>query len=148
MHARFSRNYRTSVSPPPSSAGEGKLEIVRELIRRGAIPPKGFQDLIETVHDPYWKIPDGTSIKRLLLARIVAPGFFEEPEEPIERLKLSPRILNSSNRAHVTNLGQVFDLSDDELLHIRNFGEKSLLELKDQLEPLMYEHDEMPPADY
>jgi len=52
------------------------------------------------------------------------------------------------NRAHVTNLGQVFDLSDDELLHIRNFGEKSLLELKDQLEPLMYEHDEMPPADY
>ncbi len=121
------------------------MEIVRELIRRGAIPPKGFQDLIETVHDPYWKIPDGTSIKRLLLARIVAPGFFEEP---IERLKLSPRILNSLNRAHVTNLGQVFDLSDDELLHIRNFGEKSLLELKDQLEPLMYEHDEMPPADY
>ena len=130
------------------AAGVGKLEIVRELIRRGAIPPKGFQDLIETVHDPYWKIPDGTSIKRLLLARIVAPGFFEEPEEPIERLKLSPRILNSSNRAHVTNLGQVFDLSDDELLHIRNFGEKSLLELKYQLEPLMYEHDEMPPADY
>ena len=130
------------------AAGVGKLEIVRELIRRGAIPPKGFQDLIETVHDPYWKIPDGTSIKRLLLARIVAPGFFEEPEEPIERLKLSPRILNSSNRAHVTNLGQVFDLSDDELLHIRNFGEKSLVELKDQLEPLMYEHNEMPPADY
>ena len=127
------------------AAGVGKLEIVRELIRRGAIPPKGFQDLIETVHDLYSKIPDGTSIKRLLLARIVAPGFFEEP---IERLKLSPRILNSLNRAHVTNLGQVFDLSDDELLHIRNFGEKSLLELKDQLEPLMYEHDEMPPADY
>ena len=127
------------------AAGVGKLEIVRELIRRGAIPPKGFQDLIETVHAPYWKIPDGTSIKRLLLARIVAPGFFEEP---IERLKLSPRILNSLNRAHVTNLGQVFDLSDDELLHIRNFGEKSLLEVKDQLEPLMYEHDEMPPADY
>ena len=130
------------------AAGVGKLEIARGLIRRGAIPPKGFQDLIETVHDPYWKIPDGTSIKRLLLARIVAPGFFEEPEEPIERLKLSPRILNSSNRAHVTNLGQVFDLSDDELLHIRNFGEKLLLELKDQLAPLMYEHDEMPPADY
>ena len=51
------------------------------------------------------------------------------------------------NRAHVTNLGQVFDLSYDELLHIRNFGEKSVPELKDQLEPLMYERDEMPPAD-
>jgi hypothetical protein len=126
------------------AVGVGKLEIVRELLRRGAIPPKGFQDLIETVLDPYWKIPDSTSIKRLLLARIVAPGFFEEP---IERLKLSPRTLNALKRANVTNLGQVFDMSDDELLQIRNFGEKSLPELKNQLEPLLYEHDEMPPAD-
>ena len=145
MHARFSRNYRTSVPPPPSCGGCGQVGNRPGVDPARCDTAKGFQDLIETVHDPYWKIPDGTSIKRLLLARIVAPGFFEEP---IERLKLSPRILNSLNRAHVTNLGQVFDLSDDELLHIRNFGEKSLLELKDQLEPLMYEHDEMPPADY
>jgi len=93
---------------------------------------------------PIGRIPTAPNIKRLLLSRIVAPGFFEEP---IERLKLSPRTLNSLNRAHVTNLGQVFDLSYDELLHIRNFGEKSVPELKDQLEPLMYERDEMPPAD-
>lgn len=126
------------------AAGVGKLEIVRELLRRGAIPPKGFQDLIETVQDPYWKIPDGISIKRLLLARIVASGFFEEP---IERLRLSPRTLNALKRARVTNLGQVFDMSDDELLQIRNFGEKSLPELKAPLEPLMYEQDEMPPTD-
>lgn len=126
------------------AAGVGKLVIVRELLRRGAIPPKGFQDLIETVHDPYWKIPDSTGIKRLLLARIVSRGFFQKP---VERLRLSHRILKCLKSANLSNLGQVFDTSDDELLAIRNFNDKSLKELKNCLETLMYQDDEMPPDD-
>ncbi len=123
------------------AAGVGKLEIVRELLRRGAVPPKGFQDLIETVGDPHWKIPDATSIKRLLLTRIAGPEIFLEP---VERLELSPRTLNCLKRGQVTDLGQVFDMSDEELLQIRNFGEQSLEELKIQLERLIYANDEIP----
>jgi len=123
------------------AAGVGKLEIVRELLRRGAVPPRGFQDLIETVVDPHWKIPDATSIKRLLLTRIAGPEIFLEP---VERLELSPRTLNCLKRGQVTDLGQVFDMSDEELLQIRNFGEQSLEELKIQLERLIYANDEIP----
>ena len=50
-----------------AAAGAGKLEIVRELLRRGAVPPKGFQDFIETVQDPFWKIPDRSRIRRVLV---------------------------------------------------------------------------------
>jgi len=124
------------------AAGVGKLEIVRELLRRGAVPPKGFRDLIETVEDRYWKIPDNTAIKRLLLSRIVDQGFFEEP---VERLLVSPRTLNALKRGGVINLGQVLDMSDHELLEIRNFSEKSLAELKHQMVPLMYDDDEISP---
>ena len=41
-------------------------------------------------------------------------------------------------------MGKVFDMSDEELLQIRYFGEQSLEELKIQLERLIYANDEIP----
>ena len=49
------------------AAGVGKLEIVRELLRRGAVPTKGFEGLIETVQERYWNIPNRSRIRRLLV---------------------------------------------------------------------------------
>lgn len=54
-------------------------------------------------------------------------------QTPIERLELSPRTLNCLKRAHITKVGEVLDMSDDDLLKIRNFGEKSLEELREKL---------------
>ena len=58
---------------------------------------------------------------------------------------VSPRTLNALKRGGVINLGLVFDMSDHELLEIRNFSEKSLAELKHQMVPLMYDDDEISP---
>ena len=55
-------------------------------------------------------------------------------QTPIEKLDLSPRTLNSLKRAHITRVGQVLEMSNDELLNIRNFGEKSLGELLGKLQ--------------
>ncbi len=52
---------------------------------------------------------------------------------PIEKLELSPRTLNCLKRAHVSRVGEVLEMSDDDLLKIRNFGEKSLVELQEKL---------------
>lgn len=57
-------------------------------------------------------------------------------QTPIERLELSPRTLNCLRRAHITRVGQVLEMSKDELLKIRNFGEKSLEELYGRLRAL------------
>jgi DNA-directed RNA polymerase subunit alpha len=54
-------------------------------------------------------------------------------QTPIERLELSPRTLNCLKRAHITKVGEVLEMSDDELLKIRNFGDKSLEELREKL---------------
>lgn len=54
-------------------------------------------------------------------------------QTPIERLELSHRTLNCLKRAHITRVGEVLQMSDDELLKIRNFGEKSLSELRTKL---------------
>ena len=60
----------------------------------------------------------------------VSPEIYQTP---IERLDLSPRTLNCLKRAHITKVGDVLEMSDDDLLKIRNFGVKSLEELRETL---------------
>ena len=47
--------------------------------------------------------------------------------------KLSPRTLNCLKRANINRVGEVLEKSDEDLLKIRNFGEKSLFELQEKL---------------
>lgn len=57
-------------------------------------------------------------------------------ETPIEALDLSVRVFNSLKRTGVTTVGEVLELLDKgegSMLAIRNFGEKSLVELKDKM---------------
>ncbi|PKB79319.1 MAG: DNA-directed RNA polymerase subunit alpha [SAR202 cluster bacterium Io17-Chloro-G9] len=61
---------------------------------------------------------------------MVSPEIYQTP---IERLDLSHRTLNCLKRAHITKVGEVLEMADDELLKIRNFGEKSLDELHEKL---------------
>lgn len=58
-------------------------------------------------------------------------------EAPIESLDLSMRAFNCLRRAGIVKVGEVLELlqrGDDELLSIRNFGQKSLQELKTKLQ--------------
>lgn len=54
-------------------------------------------------------------------------------EMPIEVLDLSSRTYNCLKRSQITTVGQVLQMSEDELLGLRNFGQKSLVELQDKL---------------
>ncbi|MDM8527225.1 DNA-directed RNA polymerase subunit alpha [Anaerolineales bacterium HSG24] len=58
-------------------------------------------------------------------------------EAPIEELELSVRAYNCLKRAGITQVGEILQKlkkGQDELLAIRNFGQKSLDELMDKLE--------------
>ena len=55
-------------------------------------------------------------------------------QTPIDRLELSPRTLNCLKRAHITRVGEVLEMSEEDLLKIRNFGDKSLEELYEKLD--------------
>jgi len=54
-------------------------------------------------------------------------------DAPIEELDLSVRAYNSLKRSNITLVGQILSMNDEELLGVRNFGEKSLMELCDRL---------------
>ena len=55
-------------------------------------------------------------------------------EMPIEDLNLTVRAYNCLKRAGITKVGQVLEMSIDDLLGVRNFGHKSLDELRERLE--------------
>jgi DNA-directed RNA polymerase subunit alpha len=83
----------------------------------------------------------------------LAPGFVEEPAEAVrapvaantlqvppeladlsvDDLELSNRTLNCLKRNSITRVGQLASMTEDDLLHLRNFGDKSLQELKEKL---------------
>ncbi len=57
-------------------------------------------------------------------------------ETPIEALDLGVRVFNSLKRTGITTIGDVlelFDKGESAMLSIRNFGDKSLAELKDRM---------------
>ena len=65
---------------------------------------------------------------------------------PIEQLDLSVRVFNSLKRTGIGSVGEVLELlerGEDTLMTIRNFGEKSLVELKLKLRAWGYLEDEM-----
>jgi DNA-directed RNA polymerase subunit alpha len=52
---------------------------------------------------------------------------------PIEDLDLPMRAYNSLKRNNIVKVGQLLQLQDEDLLRMRNFGKKSLDEMKDRL---------------
>jgi DNA-directed RNA polymerase subunit alpha len=62
-------------------------------------------------------------------------------ETPIENLDLSVRVFNSLKRTGITTVGEVLELlekGDEAVMSIRNFGEKSLDELRQKMEEKGY----------
>jgi DNA-directed RNA polymerase subunit alpha len=54
-------------------------------------------------------------------------------DTPIEELDLSVRAYNCLKRSNITKVGQVLSMNEEDLLGVRNFGEKSLIELRERL---------------
>jgi DNA-directed RNA polymerase subunit alpha len=69
----------------------------------------------------------------------------EAAETPIENLDLSVRVFNSLKRTGITTVGDVLELlekGDEAVMSIRNFGEKSLEELRQKMREKGFLRDE------
>ncbi len=97
--------------------GQTAVSMAAEIVREQMFP---FQLLgrPEMVEEP---------------TRSAAVEQFEGYDMPIEQLELSVRAYNCLKRSGLMTVGAVLEKSEEELLALRNFGEKSYLELKDKL---------------
>jgi DNA-directed RNA polymerase subunit alpha len=64
---------------------------------------------------------------------------------PIDILDLTTRTYNALKRADITKIGQILGKDDKALASIRNFGAKSVEEIKDKLRERGYGNVEQTP---
>ncbi|MEO7994370.1 MAG: DNA-directed RNA polymerase subunit alpha [bacterium] len=113
-----------------------ELEI--ELRTNGASPADEALSEAANILQAYFSL---FSKSPLELADLHAAAAGPSPEEellsrPIEDLELPVRPYNCLKQIGVKTIGELIECSEAELLKLRNFGEKSLLEIKEKLEPL------------
>jgi len=118
--------------------------LVIEIWTDGTIKPEEALSKSSQIVMAHLRDLSGVTEESLMLAAAEE----EEPkmasevyETPIENLDLSVRVFNSLKRTGITNVGEVLDMLDkgqEAMLSIRNFGEKSLDELKDRLKEKGY----------
>lgn len=60
----------------------------------------------------------------------------EKYEMPLEQLGLSARTFNSLRRSGITKVGELLEKTDEDLLALRSFGQKSLEEVREKLKAL------------
>lgn len=113
--------------------------LILEVWTDGTISPE--QAMIDSAHILMQHlsfiagISEETFVKPVVVEETQPTSFIssEAAETPIENLDLPVRVFNSLKRTGIATVGDVIELLDkgeDAMLSIRNFGDKSLFELK------------------
>jgi DNA-directed RNA polymerase subunit alpha len=113
--------------------------LIIEIWTDGTLGPEEALSMSAQILMAHLRDISGVTEENLMIAAAEEeePGLASEVYEiPIENLDLSVRVFNSLKRTGITNVGEILDMLErgaDAMLSIRNFGEKSLTELKDRL---------------
>jgi len=113
--------------------------LVMEIWTDGAVKPEEALSRSAQILIAHLRDIAGVTEESLqaLAAQVEGPKLPNEMfETPIENLDLSVRVFNSLKRTGITTVGEVLEMLEkgpEAVLSIRNFGDKSLDELKAQL---------------
>jgi DNA-directed RNA polymerase subunit alpha len=112
--------------------------LILDVWTDGTITPEeAVTQAAEILVQHFSLLGGGSAIGALPPAEKPSPSGIEIPpaifNTPIEELDLSVRAYNCLKRSNITKVGQVLQMTEDELLAVRHFGKKSLDELIDRL---------------
>lgn len=123
--------------------------LVMEIWTDGTVTPEEALSMSAKIIINHMRYIAGISEEALAAVSIEAEEgsrlTSEMIETPIENLDLSVRVFNSLKRTGITTVGEVLELlrkGDDAVLSIRNFGEKSLEELRQKMREKGYLEDD------
>jgi len=123
--------------------------LVLEIWTDGTIAPEKTLGTASKIVIDHLRYISGISEESLMLGvEKEASGSHltsEAAETPIENLDLSVRVFNSLKRTGITNVGDVLELlekGEEAVMSIRNFGEKSLDELRDKMKEKGFMQDD------
>ena len=98
----------------------------REALASAGATLRSLVDLVANLSDE----PQGLELGEVTSTTVSSPDL----DLPIEDLDLSERPRNCLKRAQVNTVGELLTKTEDDLLNITNFGQKSLDEVKQKLD--------------
>jgi DNA-directed RNA polymerase subunit alpha len=104
---------------------DGSISPAEALASAGATL-RSLADLVASMSDE----PQGLELGEVVDAAASSPDL----DLPIEDLDLSERPSNCLKRAQINTIGELLTKTEDDLLNITNFGQKSLDEVKQKLD--------------
>ena len=104
---------------------DGSITPAESLASAGATL-RSLADLVATLSEE----PQGLELGEVSDATASSPDL----DLPIEELDLSERPSNCLKRAQINTVGELLTKTEDDLLNITNFGQKSLDEVKMKLD--------------
>jgi len=139
--ALFSPVRKVNYSVEPTRVGHKTdyERLVIEITTNGTIMPSDALSEAAKILDRHLKLFfDFSKRPRTGLEYFEDEGGFEPrpPDARIEELDFSVRTYNCLKKANVLSIAELVQLSEADLMNIRNFGRKSLTEVKDKLAQL------------
>jgi DNA-directed RNA polymerase subunit alpha len=114
-------------------------KLTLEVETNGALDPSDAVARAGRVIDEHMMLFVDQAVSALSDEGIFAAAVDESEsvlDTPIEELDLSVRSYNCLKRQGVNTIGQLTECSEQDLLNIRNFGAKSIEEVKDKLQQM------------
>ncbi|MDW8226297.1 MAG: DNA-directed RNA polymerase subunit alpha C-terminal domain-containing protein, partial [Anaerolineales bacterium] len=115
-------------------------KLILEIWTDGTIRPQAALSAAAKILIEHFRYMAGISEETLTVAAKEESGgtriTSEIAETPVEVLDLSVRVFNSLKRTGITTIGDVLELlekGENAVMSIRNFGEKSLEELRTRM---------------
>src|SRR5205807_3498018 len=111
--------------------------LILEIWTNGAIAPGDALSQAARILDTYVRLFFDVSSERVVrMPDESTRTFRSEPKAPdarIEELDFSVRTYNCLKKANIQTIADLVKTSEDDLMNIRNFGRKSLDEVRDKL---------------
>src|SRR5438105_2495208 len=106
-----------------ASNGHARKKLCLAVNKDGEITERENEEVIEFDETPAGVSEENMKLKKLL-------------NMSVNEIELSVRAANCLNNANITSVGQLAQKTESEMLKYRNFGKKSLNEIKDKLQQL------------
>ena len=108
--------------------------LILEVVTDGTIEPDDALAQAAQILMDHARVFADFNRKERDLAAAASPFISDEVQnKPLADLGLSPRVLNALRSRQIERVGQVLTMDPDQLLSIRNFGPRSLTELREKL---------------
>ena len=132
------RKVNFTIKPIHVGQETGQESLILDIWTDGTTTPmEALSQSAKTLVEQLSPFADYVQVSQMEEDRLAtSPVMDEKYNIPVEQLDLSVRTMNCLRRAGISTVGELLSMGEKELMSLRNFGQKSKLEIEERLSGL------------